>query len=225
MVIIQPRVNNLDSELIERYRRISPATVGHLLHFGFLDPAIKPLGRRIKLVGPAVTLRLPPTDSVMVHKALDICQPGDVLVIDRNGDNKHASWGEMTALCAKVKGLAGTVVDGAITDKPEIEEMGFTTYYRSVSAVTCRSQSIGGEINVPIQVGGVPVHPGDLILGDDNGIVVIPADQAAALLPLAEPREAREAYVREELLKGRPLSDISGAAAKVEEMLRRQQTK
>ncbi len=189
--------------------------MGHLLEFGFCDPGIQALWKPCRVVGTAVTVRTSALDSGVVHVAIDLAEAGDVLVIDRNGDTKHACWGEMTSLAAKRKGLAGTIVDGPATDIMEIAEMGYPVYCRGASAITTTSTGAEGEINTPVQVGGVPVHPGDLIVADANGVLVLTPEAAAAVIEASEAREKREAWVRAELHTGRALSDISGAAARV----------
>jgi 4-hydroxy-4-methyl-2-oxoglutarate aldolase len=216
MVTIKPRVCAIEQSLVERFKAIQPATVGHLQEFGFCDPGIQTLWKPCSLVGMAVTVRTSALDSGVVHVAIDLADAGDVLVIDRNGDAKHACWGEMTSLAAKRKGLAGAVVDGPATDVVEIAQMGFPVFCRGASAITTKSTGAEGEINTPVQIGGVPVHPGDLIVADSNGVLVLSPAAAASVIEASEAREKREAWVRAELLAGRPLSDISGARARVE---------
>lgn len=215
MFVINPRVCELPSVLIERYRAIQPATIGHLIEFGFCDPALRPVWGKIKLVGPAVTVRTSALDSAIVHMAIDVAEPGDVILIDRNGDQKHACWGEMTSLAAKLKGIAGPIVDGCTTDIAEIEEMNFPVYSRQASPITTKGLALEGEINTVVQIGGVPVNPGDLVVGDVNGIVIVPANLAPELIDPSETREQRETWVRSELHKGRKLSDISAATEKI----------
>jgi len=147
--------------------------------------------------------------------AIDMAEPGDILVIDRSGDQKHACWGEITSLAAKLKGVAGVIVDGCVTDIADIEKMQFPVYCRCVSAITTKGLALEGEINTPIQIGGVPVNPGDLIVSDTNGILVLPPMLAAKLIDACESREKREIWIKEELVKGRPLSEISGASEKL----------
>lgn len=222
MITIKPRaLTAVAPELLERLARVVPATIGHLQTFGFVDSAIRPLsgGAVLRLLGRAVTVRSYGTDGAVVHAAIDLCEPGDILVIDRGGDSRCACWGEMTSLAAKVKGVAGTIVDGAATDIAEILAMAYPVYARAVSAFTSSAKGEQGEINVPIACGGVPVHPGDVVLADENGIVVIAPEAIETVLAVAEPRQAREVWLRQELAAGRRLSDLSGAAAKLKEYM------
>jgi regulator of RNase E activity RraA len=218
MININPRtMAAVDEGLLTRLSAIVPATLGHLQTFGFIDSAIRPLsgGTPLRLLGRAVTVRSYGTDGAVVHAAIDVAEPGDVLVIDRGGDTRCACWGEMTSLAAKVKGLKGTIIDGAATDIAEILAMGYPVYARAISAFTSVAKAEQGDINVDISCGGVPVRPGDVILADENGIVVIPPGDLEAVLSVAEPRQQREVWLRQELAAGRALSELSGAAEKL----------
>jgi regulator of RNase E activity RraA len=219
MITINPRqMIPVSKELLDRLAAIVPATLGHLRTFGFVDTAIRPLtgASVLRLLGRAVTVRGYGIDGAIVHVAIDVCEPGDVLVIDRGGDTHRACWGEMTSLAAKVKGVAGTIVDGAATDIAEILAMGYPVYCRGVSALTTSSARAElGDINVDVSCGGVTVHPGDVILADENGIVVIDPGAIESMLADAEPRQQREGWLRQQLLAGRPLCDLSGAREKI----------
>jgi 4-hydroxy-4-methyl-2-oxoglutarate aldolase len=215
MIVINPRQCFLSEELVARYKQIEPATVGHILEFGFCDPGIQPLWRPCSIVGPAFTIRTTALDSSVVHVAIDMAEPGDVILIDRNGDGKHACWGGMTSLAAKVRGLAGSIVDGCATDFLEIQELAYPVYARSVTALTTKGLAEGGEINTPIHIGGVVVNPGDLVVADSDGILVMTPEIAAEIVDHAEERQKRGAWIQEELKKGAKISELSGSAEKV----------
>jgi regulator of RNase E activity RraA len=151
-------------------------------------------------------------DSTVVHKAISMAEPGDIMVIDRNGDSKHACWGEMTSLGAKVRGLAATIVDGPATDVVEIEDMEYLVFSRGIFPITTRSLALSGEINTVVQCGGVSVAPGDIILADDNGILVLQPDQVAELVEHCEPIAQREPTTRKRLLCGESLAAFPGGA-------------
>jgi regulator of RNase E activity RraA len=127
-----------DPKIVDALRTIEPATLGHVLFFGFMDPAIRPVYRRVNVVGPALTLRVPGPDGTAVHYALSLIQPGDVLVIDRGGDASYACFGEMTAREARKRGAAGVIVDGLVTDILQMEEIGVPVYARGALARTGR---------------------------------------------------------------------------------------
>ncbi|MGD9317124.1 MAG: RraA family protein [Anaerolineae bacterium] len=215
MIVINDRNAELSGEVIERYRSVEPATVGHLLEFGFCDPALQPLWRPCQVVGRAFTVRTTALDSAIVHLAIDMAERGDVLVIDRNGDRKHACWGGMTSLAAKVKGLAGAVVDGCVTDIDEIEEMAFPVYARGLTTITTKGLALEGEINTQVQIGGVPVSLGDLVVADSNGVLILTPEMAAQMVEESESRQKRGQWVEEQLRSGVKISELSGAAEKL----------
>lgn len=173
-------------ELLERIARYSaPELCDGELVYNAMDYHIKPMVGTKKIVGQAVTLKLTLGDSLMVTKAMSVCRPGDVLVIDGRGSGNNALWGDHRSLTAKKLGLAGAVLDGAFRDIDECEEIGFPIFAR---AVTCGSstKNSNGEVNVPICCGGVTVHPGDIIVGDRNGVVVIPPEFAEQVIAGAQ---------------------------------------
>ena len=215
MIVVNPRETSLSEELIQRYKAIEPATVGHILEFGFCDPGLQPLWRPCSVVGPAFTVRTTALDSAVVHVAIDMAEPGDVILIDRNGDGKHACWGGMTSLAAKMRGIAGTIVDGCATDFVEIEELAYPVYARSITALTTKGLAEGGEINTPVQIGGVTVMPGELVVADSDGILIMTPEVAAQMLEQAEARQKRGAWAQDQLLKGTKISELSGSADKV----------
>jgi len=169
MIVLNERKILLSPELIARYRKIEPATLGHLLEFGFIDPQIHPLFPPGVVVGPAFTVRTSPQDSTIVHLAIDLAQPGDVLFIDRSGDRTHAPWGGMTALAASLKKIAAVVIDGVATDLSEMQSAETPIFCRGLSAMTTKNLARDGEINTPVAIGGIAVCPGDLVLADANG--------------------------------------------------------
>ncbi len=204
---------DIPPELLVQLKGIPPAAIGHMLDFGFMSNELRPVGiSSFAVCGPALTVRTSAMDSAVVHLAIDMAEPGDVIVVDRNGEEKHAAWGELTSLAAKLRGVAGAIVDGAATDTVEVAEMGFPVFCRSISPITSRSIGESGEINTVVQCGGVSVAPGDVILADDNGILVVPKDQVREAVEHCGPRVAWEEQVRLRLLAGERLSDITGAA-------------
>ena len=211
---INPHPPCVPAELIEQYRGLPPATIGHLLDEGFVDTAIRPIFRRVTVVGTAVTAKLAGHDLSMTRPAIDQLQPGDVLVIDFHGETQVACWGEMTSLAAKMRGCVGVIVDGAVTDVVEIEDQRLPTFSRAVSALVGRRlDQGGGGVNVPIQCGGVLVQPGDLIVADDNGILVLPPGRAAEIQASARAAEDRAPFQRIWLEHGGSLTDLAGKQA------------
>jgi 4-hydroxy-4-methyl-2-oxoglutarate aldolase len=224
MVIVNPRATDtVSSELLAQLKKIPPATIGHVLEHEFMDIELRPLTSRFSFVGPAVTVRCFGVDSSIVHYAVSAAEPGDVIIVDRLGDMRYACWGGGVALGAHVKGIAGAVVDGVLTDRVEIEDMGFHVFGRGLSPVTTRGGGLTGELNVPVKCGGVMVNPGDIILADDDGILVLAPERVASIVEEFMPRVLREPEMFRAMREdGVSLAERSGAKRKIEEALRRQ---
>ncbi len=222
MIILKERQNRLSSELLARYRKVEPATIGHLLEFGFVDSQIHPLFPVGPIVGPAFTVRTAPQDSTIVHLAIDQAQPGDVLMIDRSGDRTHAPWGGMTALAATLNGIAAVVIDGVATDLAEMLEAGTPVFGRGLSAMTTKGLARDGEINTPVSIGGVAVCPGDLVMADSNGVLVLTPEMAERLIDDAETAQARSAELPGLLKGGAKISQVRGGAERIYAAIRAQ---
>lgn len=213
MIKLNPKpARRISEETIARYRKSSFPTLGHILYEGFVDPKIQCIDPDpgVKVVGHAVTVRTIAPDSAVVHKVLELLEPGDVLVIDIGANERVACIGEVVALAAHVRG-APVVVDGAATDVREILAMGQKVWARSRSALTTKILGIEGEINGIVSCGGVTVHPGDLVLADCNGVVIIDPDTAAELIDQVEEIERAEVPVRTAVETGTPLASLSPA--------------
>jgi 4-hydroxy-4-methyl-2-oxoglutarate aldolase len=211
MFIIQERINRCSPDLIKMFEEVEPATLGHVLHEGFMDYSLRCLVKGAKVVGPAITVRTAGADSTVVHKAMEIATKGDVVVVDRCGDMRHACWGGVVTLAASIRGVAGAIVDGLATDGEEIEKMGFPLYCRGISALTTKLLGYGGEINTVIQCGGVVVKPGDLIVADSNGIIVLDPEIAKPLGERALSMQQQEKEIIARLEGGEPLPKITPA--------------
>lgn len=166
-------------DLLEKLRDIEPATIGHFVEAGAMDPRIKPLFDDAKIVGRAVTVRISGSDSTALHCVMGQVGPGDVVVVDRMGNDTHACTGEVVALAAKCRGAEGIIIDGPATDPLAIREMNLPVFCTGISVLTTKLLGLGGEINVPIQCGGVPVFPGDIIIADVCGVLVLKPEQVA----------------------------------------------
>ena len=193
---IGERGAKLSAELIEQYRGVAPATIGHLPGTRLMTYAIKPGYRNCKLVGQAFTVSSFGLDISATSKACDLIEAGEVMVVDRGGDLENACIGEFRALDQQKKGVAGWVIDGASTDILECEAMKFPIFARTWSARVGHPANLGGMINLPINCGGVVVHPGDLIVADDNGVAVLSPEEAETLIEKCLAVEARAAAKR-----------------------------
>ncbi|WP_439589941.1 RraA family protein [Hydrogenophaga sp.] len=163
--------------------------------------ALRPIHRGGKLAGPAFTVRTAPGDNLLVHKALDMAQPGDVIVVDAGGLTGNAIIGEMMALYAQQRGIAGIVIWGAIRDSAELAASDFPIY---AAGITHRGpyRNGPGEINVPIVVGELPVQPGDIMVGDADGLVAVPQHDATRVLESARRILAKETEVAKSFRSG-----------------------
>ena len=183
----------ISDDLLKAYEGVAPATLGHMTNLRFMDSGIKPVYRRCHLVGRAFTVFAPGgVDAKILNAATEQAKPGDVVVVDRGGDTEHAVIGEFRALDHLKRWFAGWVVDGAVCDVVAIGDMGFPVFSRTVSALVGKQVGLQGAVNIPVVCGGVVVNPGDLILGDDDGVVVLSQEEAESLLPRCLEVEQRE---------------------------------
>ena len=202
-------VNAVNTDLGEGLAAVSFPTIGHFLEDGFVDPAIRSLLDGVKVAGPAVTVRVAENDAYAMNRALLELYPGAVLVVDMSGDHRHAPVGAVTAAAATAQGAAGVVVDGVATDILELRATGLPVFARGTSCLTTkRVRSAGSAVNVPVQCGGVQVNPGDWVLGDDNGVIVLSAEAAANVLGLALDSDAAEPALLARIEAGEPLESV-----------------
>ncbi|SHF36608.1 Regulator of RNase E activity RraA [Modicisalibacter ilicicola DSM 19980] len=216
MYHIAPMPAPLDEPLRQQLLGCETATIGHFREVGFIDPAIRSVLAQTRIAGTAVTLSLPHTDGTLLNHAMRLVRPGDVLVIDRQGDERHACWGGVMTQVAKGLGVAGVIIDGVATDAATIREQGFPVWSRGVAALTTKLAGIGGALNVPISVGGLVVQPGDAILADESGVLVLPPEDVAATASHAIHLQHQEEEILARVAAGELLPDISGATALVE---------
>jgi RraA family protein len=162
---------------------------------------IRPMHGREKLLGSAFTVRTRPGDNLIVHKALDMLEPGDALVVDAGGDTTNAIFGEIMTRIAINNGATGIVVDGAIRDAATFAEAGFPCFARGATHRGPYKDG-PGEINVPITVGGAIVRPGDVVFGDADGVVVVPLEEAEELAEKVRKIVEKEAVMMHEIDEG-----------------------
>jgi 4-hydroxy-4-methyl-2-oxoglutarate aldolase len=176
---------------------------------------IVPLFRPIRLCGPAFTVQAAPRDNLPVHHALAEAPAGCVLVIATEGDAAHAFWGEITTEAARARGVAGLVIDASVRDTEAIRRSGFPVFSAGI-AVPGTGKTWPGALQEPVELAGVTVRPGDWIVGDDDGVVVVPAGAAERVIALAQARVEKETRILERLRDGELTVDLLG----LREMLR-----
>ncbi|ESH86088.1 MULTISPECIES: RraA family protein [Cupriavidus] len=190
--------------ILKSFERVSPDIVARAARFqpailadvagrrGAVHGRIKPLRPQMKLAGPAFTVEVRPGDNLMIHAALALAQPGDVLVIDGKGDQTSALMGAIMMNAARQRGLAGVVMDGAVRDSLEIEALDFPVFSVGTNP-NGPTKEVAGRIGHPVSIGGVTVNPGDFVSGDADGLVVVEREKIESLLPLAAHKEEAEA--------------------------------
>ena len=189
---ILPSPPRLDAALIEQFRGLASSNIADAMgRFGFMDPGIRPRTAR-PLCGLAVTVNARPADNLMVHKALQVAQPGDIVVVCTGGNLTSAVFGELMCTTAAAARLGGIVVDGAVRDVDGIARLDFAAFSRTVSPGACDKDG-PGEINVPVSCGGTVVAPGDIVVGDGDGVAVVPRAHAAEVLVEVRALMQREA--------------------------------
>jgi RraA family protein len=186
------RKRRTDIHQVEKFRRLPVANVSDSMsRMTAAGPRLRPVHLEGKLAGPALTVKTRPGDNLMVHKALDMAEVGDVIVVDAGGDLTTAIIGDLMMNHAIQRGVAGFVINGAVRDADEIRSSGLLVY---AAGVTHRGpyKDGPGEINVPIAIDGMVIQPGDLILGDGDGVLCVPFDELNQVLIAAEAKQAAE---------------------------------
>src|SRR5688572_29993859 len=188
---VLPSPPRISDELVARFRGLASSNLADAMgRFNFMDPEIR-MRSGLPLCGLAVTVNARPADNLMVHKALQVARPGNVVVVNTCGNTTSAVFGELMCQAATVAKLGGIIVDGAIRDVKAITTLGFPAFSRSVSAGGCDKDG-PGEINVPISCGGTVVFPGDIVVGDGDGVAVVPRAHAEEVLRLVAELVDRE---------------------------------
>lgn len=219
MYVVKDMPPRLPEAAVVKLARCETATIGHFLHDAFLDRELRAVLPGKRVVGTAVTLRLAGPDSALLHYAVGLARPGDFLVIDRSGDDKHACWGGVVTHAAKVAGVVGAAIDGPATDFEEIRKQEVPMWCRGPAPITTKLLGLGGAMNVAVSCGGRAVEPGDAILADESGVVVLKPAEIEAVADRALGMQEREVGLLERIHAGEKLADLSGARKIVEEKL------
>jgi 4-hydroxy-4-methyl-2-oxoglutarate aldolase len=215
--VVYRKIPRIAASLIERAKRINVAD----LHEGLgpvvgrqclMRPEMRAVFPAARVCGQAITSYNFPGDNLMLHAAFRVAEPGDVLVLSNGGSPQGALWGEIASYYSRIRKLNGAVIDGATRDTLQITEMGFSVFASYISA-SYPGKRGPGAVNVPIAVSGVTVNPGDLVVGDADGVVVIPPAQVEAAVSNAEARMAKETKIKQELDNGKTLYDVTGMKA------------
>ena len=219
MFVLNDLPPQISKELLDLLVKAEPATIGHFLDFGFADPELRALLPDKRIAGTVVTCRFAGIDGSIMHYALGQLRPGDVLVVDRAGDRRHAACGGGVCFAARAAGALGIIIDGPATDIGEIRQYGLPVWARGLSAVTSKRTFTHGEFCVPINCGGVTVMPGDAVLADENGILFLKPDMIEATAKRGIEMQAAEGPRLERVAKGEHLPEINGTNAKIREIV------
>lgn len=191
-----------NKDVIKQYENVvTPHISDNMNRMNAISYNLLPYHKAGKLVGPAFTVRTRPGDNLMVHKAINSAEPGDVIVVDAGGDMTNAIFGEIMMRMAIKRDLAGVIIDGAIRDVAAISSDVFPVYARGVTHRGPYKDG-PGEINVPVSIGGMIVNPGDIICGDEDGLAVVPLEEAEDVLRLVKAQQEREENILQAIEEG-----------------------
>lgn len=199
---ILPREREASQDLTEAFAKLPVANVSDSMsRMTAAGPTLRPMHASGGMAGVALTVKARPGDNLMLHKAIDMAVPGDVIVMDAGGDTTNALFGEMMLAYAMKRGVAGLVINGAIRDSDAMKEVNHPVF---AAGVTHRGpyKDGPGEINVPIAIDGMVVHPGDIMIGDGDGVLCVPIDEAQDILAKAQAKLAAETRQMEAIAEG-----------------------
>jgi len=205
-------VPRLDPSLLAAAAQLPTATLHEAgQKIGVLPSAIQAIAPGMRLCGQALTVHSPPGDNLWLHRALAIAQPGDVLVVFASNAYEHGYWGEIMATMAQARGVAGLVMDACVRDAALMAAMAFPVFSRG-RCIRGTGKDFGaiGWLNHPVLIGDVRVHAGDLVVGDDDGVVVLPAARAADIVAAGQQRENDEAAILHRLRQGETTMAVYG---------------
>jgi 4-hydroxy-4-methyl-2-oxoglutarate aldolase len=211
-------VTRPDPSLVRELAELGVATVHEAqARSGLMKAEMRPIYPAARVGGSAITVACHPGDNLMIHAAIEFCRGGDVLVVAALADSTDGMFGELLAVSARAHGVAGLVIDAGVRDVADITAMDFPVWSRAISA-RGTVKATPGWVNVPVVCSGVTVNPGDIIVGDIDGVVVVPHADAATVLTAGRARVEKEAKTRERLRAGTLGIDIYGLRAKLAEL-------
>ena len=212
------RIPRPDPQIVKILGDLGVATVHEAQgRTGLMRPYMRPIYPSAKMAGPAVTVLSAPGDNLMIHAAVELCQPGDVLVVTTTSESTDGMFGELLATSLVAHGVVGLVIEAGVRDVSELTAMDFPVWSRAVHAQGTVKDT-PGWVNVPIVCAGAPVNPGDVIVADQDGVVVVPRASAAEAAAASQARVAKEEKAREKLRAGEVGLDFYGLRAKLKEL-------
>ncbi len=216
--VVVRNIERAEQAIIDQLGQAGTATVHEAIgRVGYVGPHIRPIQHGTKIAGSAVTVLSHPGDNIMIHAAVEVCQPGDILVVTNTAPSTHGMFGDLLATSLIARGVRGLVIDAGVRDTMDLREMGFPVWSQHVS---CQGtvKNTPGSVNVPVVLGGITVQPGDVICADDDGVVVVERADAVWALERSTERLGKEAATRARLEAGELGVDFYGLRQKLIEM-------
>ncbi|HEX6147031.1 MAG TPA: 4-carboxy-4-hydroxy-2-oxoadipate aldolase/oxaloacetate decarboxylase [Acidimicrobiia bacterium] len=215
--VVVRNVPRVDSDTVAGLGEAGVATVHEAGATALLEPAIRPIQEGSRIAGSAVTVSCAPGDNIMVHAAVEVIEPGDVLVVATSSTSTHGMFGELLATSVMARGCVGVVIDAGVRDVADLRRMGLPVWSRVVHAAGT-AKATAGSVNLPVVCGGATVAPGDVVVADDDGVTVVGRERAVEVLAAARQRLEREEKVRARLTAGELGVDIYGFRERLEGM-------
>lgn len=211
-------IRRADAESVAILGRLGVATVHEAqARTGLMQPYLRPIYNSARVAGPAVTVLCQAGDNLMIHAAVELCQAGDVLVVTTTSESTDGMFGELLATSLRSRGVAGLIIDAGVRDVADLTSMDFPVWAKAISAQGT-VKATAGSVNVPVTCGGQLVRPGDAIIGDVDGVVVVPREDVAEVAVASQQRIAKEEKNREKLRAGGIGLDMYGLRAKLKDL-------